>query len=312
MNRLMLFAAGVAVASTCGAQTLDPSLLKNTESRQGGFQWDFDADKATGKRFTVEGVFCLNNYSWSPIDYDESDAIIRQAVERIRPDFSSGELQNTLSDMQANSILSTFRNTSGGGGQQIGPRLLRVRYQPVETLPVDISIGFGRSTALFYAKSQLQATGSTIGINQTDLMATAFTDHYFHLRAIYQGWWGDEQPRVTPSWKPRLVELGAGYAPTHRIKFTGAVAVIPNATKAAQDWQFASWEPGVDQSITEISDVLTTTQFVFGAQMRIGSTMWGFEQRWFNFLGDTREYILAGASNTTTPSYFCMSIGCQL
>ena len=86
MRRFIVFAAGMAVASACSAQTLDPSLLKNSESRQGGFHWDFDADKATGKRFTVEGVFCLNSYSWSPIDYEESDAIIRQAVERIRPD----------------------------------------------------------------------------------------------------------------------------------------------------------------------------------------------------------------------------------
>lgn len=311
MNRLMLFAAGVAVASTCGAQTLDPSLLKNTESRQSGFQWDFDSDKASSKRFTVEGVFCLNNYSWSPIDYEESDATIRQTVERIRPGFSSGELENTLNDMGYN-VMGTFRNASGGGGQQIGPRLLRVRYQPVEALPIDVSIGFGRSTALFYAKSQLQATGSTIGINQTDLMATAFTDHYFHLRAIYQGWWGNEQPRVTPSWNPMLVELGAGYAPTHRFKFTGAIGVVPRAEQAAQDWQFDAWEQGVDQSITEISDVMASTQFVLGAQMRIRSTLWGIEKRWFSFLGDPREYILAGATNSSTPNYFCMSIGLQL
>lgn len=311
MKQFLTLAAGLGLASACAAQTLDPSLLKNTESKQTGFHWDFDEDKATGKRFTVEGVFCLNGYTWSPIDYNESDATIRQTVERIRPDFSSGELQNTLNDMEYN-VMWTFRNASGGGGQQIGPRLLRVRYQPVETLPVDVSIGLGRSTALFYAKSQLQETGATIGLNQTDLMATAFTDHYFHLRAIYQGWWGSEQPRVTPSWNPTLVEVGAGYAPTHRIKFTGAVAVVPNATKAAQDWQFDAWEQGVEQSITEISEVMASTQFVLGAQMRIGSTMWGFEQRWFRFLGDTREYILAGASNTSTPSYFCMSIGYQL
>ena len=311
MKQFLLVALSAGFASACSAQTLDPSLLKNTESKQAGFHWDFDEDKATGKRFTVEGVFCLNGYTWSPIDYNESDATIRQTVERIRPDFSSGELQNTLNDMEYN-VMWTFRNASGGGGQQIGPRLLRVRYQPVETLPVDVSIGIGRSTALFYAKSQLQETGATIGLNQTDLMATAFTDHYFHLRAIYQGWWGSEQPRVTPSWNPTLVEVGAGYAPTHRIKFTGALAVVPNATKAAQDWQFDAWEQGVEQSITEISDVMASTQFVLGAQMRIGSTMWGFEQRWFRFLGDTREYILAGASNTTTPSYFCMSIGYQL
>lgn len=311
MKPFMLVALGVGFASTSAAQTLDPSLLQNKESKQGGFHWDFDDDKATGKRFTVEGVFCLNGYTWSPINYNESDATIRQTVERIRPDFSSGELQNTLSDMEYN-VMWTFRNASGGGGQQIGPRLLRVRYQPVETLPVDISIGIGRSTALLYAKSQLQETGTTIGLNQTDLMATAFTDHYFHLRAIYQGWWGSEQPRVTPSWNPMLVELGAGYTPTHRVKFIGAVAVVPNATSAAQDWQFDAWEQGVEQSITEISDVMASTQFVLGAQMRIGSTMWGFEQRWYSFLGDTREYILAGASNTSTPSYFCMSIGYQL
>ena len=153
MNRLMVLVAGMATASACVAQTLDPSLLKNTESRQSGFHWDFDADKATGKRFTLEGVFCLNSYSWSPIDYNESDATIRQTVERIRPDFSSGELQNTLNDMEYN-VMWTFRNASGGGGQQIGPRLLRVRYQPVATVPVDVSLGIGRSTALFYAKSQ--------------------------------------------------------------------------------------------------------------------------------------------------------------
>ena len=311
MNRFIAFAGGLGLVSACSAQTLDPSLLKNSESKQGGFNWDFGADKATGKRFTIEGVFCLNGYSWSPIDYNESDATIRQAVERIHPDFSSGQLQNTLNDMEFN-VMWTFRNASGGGGQQIGPRLLRVRYQPVETLPIDVSLGVGRSTALFYAKSNLQETGAAVGLNQTDLMATAFTDHYFHLRAIYQGWWGSEQPRVTPSWNPLLFEVGAGYAPTHRVKFTGAVAVVPNAEKSAQNWQFNAWEQGVNPSITEISDVMTTTQFVFGAQMRIGSTMWGVEQRWFNFLGDTRDYILAGASNTTTPSYFCMSIGYQL
>ena len=65
----------------------------------------------------------------------------------------------------------------------------------------------------------------------------------------------------------------------------------------------------IDPNGTEITDVKASTQFVLGAQLRIGSAMWGFEQRWFSFLGDTREYILAGASNTSTPSYFCMSIG---
>ena len=169
----------------------------------------------------------------------------------------------------------------------------------------------GRSTALFYAKSQLQETGATIGLNQTDVMATAFTDHYFHLRAIYQGFWGSEQPRVPTSWNPMLVEIGAGFAPTHRVKFIGAVAVVPGAEQSAQDWQFDAWEQGVDQSVTEITDVKASTQFVLGAQLRIGSTMWGFEQRWFSFLGDTREYILTGASNTSTPSYFCMNIGWQ-
>ena len=235
MNRFIFVALSTGFAFACAAQTLDPSLLKNTESKQSGFHWDFDEDKATGKRFTVEGVFCLNGYTWSPIDYDESDAIIRQSVERIRPDVSNGELQNTLNDMEYN-VMWTFRNASGGGGQQIGPRLLRVRYQPVETLPLDIAIGFGRSTALFYAKSQLQETGATIGLNQTDLMATAFTDHYFHLRAIYQGWWGNEQPRVPISWNPMLVEIGAGYAPTHRFKFTGSFGFVPGAEKSAQDW----------------------------------------------------------------------------
>ena len=186
-----------------------------------------------------------------------------------------------------------------------------MRYQPVETLPVDVSIGLGRSTALFYAKSQLQETGATIGLNQTDVMATAFTDHYFHLRTIYQGSWGSEQPRVPTSWNPMLVEIGAGFAPTHRVKFIGAVAAVPGAEQSAQDWQFDAWEQGVDQSVTEITDVKASTQFVLGAQLRIGSAMWGFEQRWFSFLGDTREYILAGASNTSTPSYFCTSIGWQ-
>ena len=310
MMRAMVLVAGLGMAAVCGAQTLDPSLLEKKQSTQTGFHWDFDQDKATGKRFTIEGVFCLNGYTWSPIDYNESDAIIRQTVERTRPDFSSGELQNTLSDMEYN-VMWTFRNASGGGGQQIGPRLLRVRYQPVETLPVDVSLGVGRSTALFYAKSQLQETGATTGLNQTDVMATAFTDHYFHLRAIYQGSWGSEQPRVPTSWNPMLVEIGAGFAPTHRVKFIGAVAVVPGAEQSAQDWQFDAWEQGVDQSVTEITDVKASTQFVLGAQLRIGSTMWGFEQRWFRFLGDTREYILAGASNTSTPSYFCMSIGWQ-
>ena len=167
MIRAMVLVAGLGMAAVCGAQTLDPSLLEKKQSTQTGFHWDFDPDKATGKRFTIEGVFCLNGYTWSPIDYNESDAIIRQTVERTRPDFSSGELQNTLSDMEYN-VMSTFRNASGGGGQQIGPRLLRVRYQPVETLPVDVSIGLGRSTALFYAKSQLQETGATIGPNKSN------------------------------------------------------------------------------------------------------------------------------------------------
>ena len=35
-------------------------------------------------------------------------------------------------------------------------------------------LGLGRSTALFYAKSQLQETGATVSLNQTDVMATAF------------------------------------------------------------------------------------------------------------------------------------------
>ena len=111
--RAMVLVAGLGMAAVCGAQTLDPSLLEKKQSTQTGFHWDFDQDKATGKRFTIEGVFCLNGYTWSPIDYNESDAIIRQTVERIRPDFSSGELQNTLNDMDIN-VMWTFDNASGG------------------------------------------------------------------------------------------------------------------------------------------------------------------------------------------------------
>ena len=143
-------------------------------------------------------------------------------------------------------------------------------------------------------------------------MATAFTDHYFHLHAIYQGWWGSEQPRVTPSWNPTLVEIGAGYAPTHRFKFTGAVGVVPGGEQAAQDWQFDAWEQGVDQSITEIDRRPHHDAIRFWRSNAHWFDDVGIEQRWFRFLGDTREYILAGASNTSIPSYFCMSIGLQL
>lgn len=308
MKRLALIIAAACIAWTGSAQSLDPSMLKTSEERQ-GFNWDLDSDKSAGKRFSIEAVFGLNGYNWSPITYEEGDAVIRQTVERIRPDLSAAQLNNTLLDMTY-TVMWTFRNASGR--QQFAPRLLRLRYQPVETLPVDVSLGVGRSVALFYAKSQLQATGSTIGVNQTNMMAIAFTDHYFHLREIYQDWWGSEQPRVPMAWAPLLVEIGAGYAPTHRIKFTGAVAVVPNAQKAAQDWQFGAWEQGIANSITEITDVKATTQFALGCQLRLGSITCGFERRMLSFLGDTREYILAGASNSTTPAYTCMSIGYRL
>ena len=104
MNRLTLFAAGVAVASTCGAQTLDPSLLKNTESRQSGFHWDFDADKATGKRFTVEGVFCLNSYSWSPIDYNERDIHLLRHLAQYQQGHSQSKYQIILSFLTRRSL----------------------------------------------------------------------------------------------------------------------------------------------------------------------------------------------------------------
>ena len=32
--------------------------------------------------------------------------------------------------------------------------------------------------------------------------------------------------------EPTLVEIGAGYAPTHRFKFTGAVGVVPGGEQA--------------------------------------------------------------------------------
>lgn len=308
MNRLwfVLLAVGTVPMASSYAQQLDPSLLSSgNETERIGLRPDF-GDTPTA-RYAVEFAFGLNGYSWQAVAYDESDAIIRQTVERTRPDLSSQQLNNTLWDMQYNNILNTFRNASGS---QFGlsPRLLRVRYQPVEELPVDVSLGFGRSVGLFYAKAQLQATGSTIGLNQTDLIATSFTDHYFHLREIYANGF-IEQPQVAEIWKPLFAEVGAGYQATPFVKFFGAFAFIPGAEQSALDWQTGIRESNVASSITEIEDVRVSQQFGLGCQLRLGAVSLGLEQRWLGFIGDTREYTNLGASNFDAPSYLCMSLG---
>ena len=158
--------------------------------------------------------------------------------------------------------------------------------------------GVGRSTALFYAKSQLQETGATIGLNQTDVMASLHRS-LLPPPAIYQGFWAANSP-CAHKLESNARGNRAGFAPTHRVKFIGSGSV-PGAEQSAR-WQFDAWEQGLTKASPK-SPMSASTQFVLGAQLRIGSTMWGFEQRWFSFLGDTREYILAGASNTSTPSY---------
>jgi len=308
MSRLwfVLLAVGTVPMASSYAQQLDPSLLSNgNESERMGWRPDFGENPAA--RYAVEFAFRLNGYSWQAVAYDESDAVIRQTVERTRPDLSSQQLNNTLWDMQYNNVLNTFRNASGSQ-YGLSPRLLRVRYQPAEELPVDVSLGFGRSVGLFFAKAQLQATGSTIGLNQTDLIATSFTDHYFHLREVYTNGF-IEQPQVAEIWKPLFMEVGAGYQATTLVKFFGAFAFIPAAQKSAQDWQAGIREPNVASSITEIQDLLVSQQFALGCQLRLGAVSLGLEQRWFGFIGDTREYTNLGASNLDTPSYLCMSLG---
>jgi len=308
MSRLwfVLLAVGMIPVASSHAQQLDPSLLSSgNESERIGWRPDFG--EAPNARYAVEFAFGLNGYSWQAVDYEESDAIVRQTVERTRPDLSSQQLNNTLWDMQYNNVLNTFRNASGSQ-YGLSPRLLRVRYQPVEELPVDVSLGFGRSVGLFFAKAQLQATGSTIGLNQTDLIATSFTDHYFHLREIYANGF-IEQPQVAEIWKPMFVEIGAGYQATPLVKFYGAFAFIPAAEQNAIDWQAGIREPNVASSITEIEQVLVSQQFALGCQLRLGSVSFGLEQRWLGFIGDTREYTNLGASNLDAPSYLCMSLG---
>ena len=307
MKRSFVILAAVGLPIFAAGQTLNPALLDSANEPK-GVAWRPNFGSAASSRFAVEFAFGLNGYSWKPVNYDDSDAIVRQTIERTQPDFTPQQLNNTLWDMEYNGILNTFRNSSGNNERQMSPRLLRVRYRPMEDLPVDVSLGIGRSVALFFAKTQLQATGATVGVNQTDVIATAFTDHYFHLREIYDNWF-IEQPQVPLTWKPLFVEVGAGYAPSPRVKFTGAFGFVPGAESSAQRWYVASGESGVSSSITDLSNARTTNQIALGVQLNLGSICWGLEQRWLMFLGDTEEYTSLGASHITTPSYFCMSLG---
>ena len=305
MRRPLILALTFASGFSALAQQLDPSLFEESADRQSK-DWNWNKP-VIPTRFGVEFSFGLNPYNWAPVEYEEADAIVRQTIERNRPNMSAQQLNNTLWDMHYNNVLNTFQNASGSY-QGLSPTLLRFRYQPSTSLPLDVSIGFGKSVGLFYAKTALDETGATIGVNQTDLITTSFTDHYFHLREIYSNSF-IEQPVVAQIWKPTFMEIGVGYSPTDALKFVGMLAMVPNATSSAQSWQLQSNENGVSTSINEITEVSTASQFALGVQYQTGALTMGIEHRWFQFFRDTNEYIQIGASSLNMPSYFSMSLG---
>lgn len=307
MRNFILISCACTMGWMARAQTLDPSLFETIDGAE-STRRPFLFQEPNAGRFAVEISFGVNNYSWQPIEYEQADALVRQSLERNRPNFSSAQLNNTLWDMQYNGVLSTFRNSSGSYEQGLGPKFLRIRYRPMESMPVDFSVGFGRSVGLFYAKAQVQETGSTVGVNHSDLIASAFTDHYFHLREIFQNGLL-ELPLVPSTWKPLFIELGAGFSPVPKIKFVGSVSVLPNSSASAKAWQRQSLESGIAQSLTEISDVRASQQLALGCQWRFSSVVWGLEMRSFAFLGNIQPYTDLGASSLSMPRYFCMNFG---
>ena len=303
----LLYAATALVPLIGSAQRLDPTLLdqESTDGKTGRQPRLFISEDT---RFSAELSFALNAYSWYPVDYEAGDAIIRQTLERSQPDLSAQQLNNTMFDMQYNYVLSTFKNSSGNNERNLGPRLFRLRYKPIAELPIDVSVGFGRSVALFYANTQVHANGVNTAVNQTDLIATAFTDQYFHLREIYENSFID-LPRVPLTWKPLFAEIGMGYEASKLLKFIAAFAFVPAGKSGAQSWYSGMRESNVNSSLTELENILTSKQLTFGCQIRLGATSLGFEQRWFSFLGDTSGYTDLGASNPVMPNYFSFSFG---
>lgn len=303
-----LIAAALLVLPVAGhLQELRPDLIDAAPQKQRTVAFWGELKEKKTRRWGIEFVINRGWAAWSPINYDTGESEIRRGLERFYPELNSGQINNSLWDMQYQGILSTFQYASQSY-DGLGPRVIRLKYQPFDQNNLHVSLGLVRTPGMFYANSQRQVDASVVTVNQTEAMASLYLDQYFHLREIYENYFL-EFPQVPDVWRPRMLEIGASYGVNSLVSFTGAFSLIPNGSNSVQQWYDNQRDLNIASSLTDLDEVVVAHQFSLGCQLGLGAFNFGIEQRMMRFTTSITSYTDNGSFAPEEPNYTGIVLG---
>jgi len=286
-------------------QEFDRALMEESDKRNER-SMDFTLlNRTENAHWAVEFSWGLNN--WNPTAATNGESYVRNALESMHTTLSSNEFNYALSDMNNQGILSSF-NYYYDNSTYLKPRILRLRYRPDGFDQVDVSLGVGRTPAFFYAMAAETSSGSTIGLNQTEVLAGNYVDQYFYFRELFENWF-IERPTVQALWTPLMLELGAGFQATDLVRFQGALGIISGGVNGANDWKSRISDEDIPSSISEFQSVAIAQSLILGSSVTLRAVTIGLDYRTHFFLSATSSYLESGAQAQSLPSFVSFCLG---
>lgn len=286
-------------------QQFDRALMEESDKRNER-SMDFTLlNRTENAHWAVEFSWGLNN--WNPTAATNGESYVRNALESMHTTLSSNEFNYALSDMNNQGILSSF-NYYYDNSTYLKPRILRLRYRPDGFDQVDVSLGVGRTPAFFYAIAAETSSGSTIGLNQTEVLAGNYVDQYFYFRELFENWF-IERPTVQALWTPLMLELGAGFQATDLVRFQGALGIISGGVNGANDWKSRISDEDIPSSISEFQSVAIAQSLILGSSVTLRAVTIGLDYRTHFFLSATSSYLESGAQAQSLPSFVSFCLG---
>lgn len=303
-----IIAAALLVLPMAGhLQELRPDLIDTAPRKQRTVSFWGELKEKKTRRWGIDFVINRGWTAWSPINDETAETEIRRGLERFYPELSSGQMNNFLWDMQYQGILSTFQYASQSF-DGLGPKVIRLRYQPFDQSKLHVSLGLVRTPGMFYANFRRQVDASVVSMNQTETMASLYLDQYFHLREIYENYFL-EFPQVPDVWRPQMLEVGGSYELNSIVSIAGGVALIPNGSRSVQQWYNNQRDGNIASSLTDLDEVVVANQFSIGCQLGLGAFNVGIEQRMMRFNTSITSYTDNGSSAPEEPNYTGIVLG---
>ena len=264
--------AVLGLSATVPAQTFDLDNMDLNDGKTDSGKWtdwfDFNAAPETWQPFQLSFVSSVGQHQL--FEYNELQSFAREWHEMVLPDVVDSEVQFRMNQMESNSLFY-MNNNENYAGPHRGWRFI---YQAEDWIPFGISIGWHRMPLQWQA-SGTTASGQTVSVNSSRILAQPLVEDFLHLRQIYN-YYIPEVIQVAKAPRYGHIEVGLTKNLGDWVQVGVCGLVAPRAQNRIASWHeemtldleapLFSLNPGADMSIP----------VTFGASINVRYSMISF------------------------------------